>query len=344
MSIIGFIVPSLFALIVFTLPISGNPPIHSQPTTTAATADTFPSLPSTPPANESWSGTNRSSVLDNFREYSADLKSSNDVVNAIGVPDKGLSKMEQAHSWMETLGVVITALATIVLAWVTTVLARETKRLAVIGHCPQVVVTIEPSKRSMMWQELHVENTGTAPAFDVEIEFDPPLKLEKREFPLSKISVIKPRQIISTTLANYNTLKDKRFNVIARWALAPNGKKHDSLSYVFDAKFVEGMARLGDVPEIELARSVKRLSDEFANVASGFHKLGVNVFTRADRQAEEKEREEWLQQVQTEAEQAAQTSTTAVAEKPAVMPSSEPIGQPSVGPQCSTDGTRQPSA
>lgn len=206
--------------------------------------------------------------------------------------------MEALHSWIETIGVLVTAAATIALAWVTAVLARETKRLAAIGQQPQVIATIEPSLRSMIWLDLHLENTGTATAFDVALKFEPSLTLSRGDkIPLQSVPVLKPGQVLSSSFCDFSDIQDKEFSIIVEWARAPKSARRESVSYAFSAKNLEGMSRLGDIPIVEIASSTKKLADELVKLGSNFRKLEVNIYTEDDRAREATEREAWREEM-----------------------------------------------
>lgn len=215
-------------------------------------------------------------------------------------------------SWIEPIGVCVTAAATIVLAYVTYVLAKETKRLAAAGSQPQVFVTIEPNLHSMIWQDINVENTGTAPAFDISICFDPEFSFEGRALPLSHIDALKPRQIVSSSLCDFAALQGKTYKITAEWAKCPGAKERESLSYEFDAGHLEGISRLGGVPEIDAVDHLKKMSESIERMSRGHNRLEVNVHTSEDRTREQAELEAWRQTRRRAVEVAPQTEPTEI--------------------------------
>lgn len=197
--------------------------------------------------------------------------------------------MESFAGGIEAVGVCVTAVATIVLAYVTYVLAQETKRLAALGQQPEVLVTIEPSPRSVTMFMMHVENTGTASAFDIHLKFEPEIEYWHDFKPFVSLPVLKPRQRVSTLLCRYPQIKGKKFLVTADWTRRPENLDRESLSYMFDADFLSGIATLGDIPEIETAKSLKKIADEFGRISNATNKIGVNIYSRTDREREERE-------------------------------------------------------
>jgi hypothetical protein len=208
--------------------------------------------------------------------------------------------MSDLHAWIETVGVIVTALATIALARVTFVLAKETKRLADVGERPNVVITFEPNRRSMMYLDMIMQNVGTAPAYDVEFVFDPPLEIETQQGRtqpgmIKKISILKPQQLLVASFVSWADLRTKAFTTKVSWTRIPNSKKREDLSYFVDLQLLEGLRRLGGDPQVEMAQAVKKISDEVGHLGSGFRKLSVNTFSAADREKEQCEAEEWYE-------------------------------------------------
>ena len=64
---------------------------------------------------------------------------------------------------------------------------------------PHIVVTLEPNPWAAFYFDINIANTGNAPAYNVEVVFDPPLvnaeHREKSEIPFSKVSVLKNGQL-----------------------------------------------------------------------------------------------------------------------------------------------------
>ena len=90
--------------------------------------------------------------------------------------------MDSAQTWITTfiavgglLGSLVTAVATLFLWRVTKLLAVETKRMAEASAQPHVVATLDPNRWSMRHFDLKVDNTGNATAYDIKVDFTPPL-------------------------------------------------------------------------------------------------------------------------------------------------------------------------
>lgn len=100
----------------------------------------------------------------------------------------------------------ITALATFALAYLTLSLARATKHMAIATHSANVVASLESNQWHMTFFDLVIHNAGNAPAYDVFIQFDPPLPYsfddQETSPPLAGISLIRPGQLLSSSVGD----------------------------------------------------------------------------------------------------------------------------------------------
>lgn len=172
---------------------------------------------------------------------------------------------------------------------------------------PMVVATIEPNKWSMMHADICVANTGTAPAFNIAISYDPPLALSDELYkaqtpPLSKISALRPGQMLRCYFADNSNLPEGDFSIIIEWQLAPHTKKRrigwkrftapgnekrERLTYMMNMGHFEGFSKLGsDDPLMDVAGDLKKLREDFARVTGGQRRLQVDAFSSEDRAAE----------------------------------------------------------
>lgn len=189
-------------------------------------------------------------------------------------------------------GTVATALATFALWYVTSVLAKETKRMADASAQPQVVATIVPNRWSTIHLDIEVTNTGNATAFDVELSFDPPLQNgeardDGRPIPYQRISVIKPGQAFNSYLSEVGDYLDKSFTVTVQWKLHPTSGDTQTLSYWLNMGDYKGVSYLGArAPLTQVADQLKKLREDWQRVAKGSGKIKADVYSNVDRDRE----------------------------------------------------------
>lgn len=208
-------------------------------------------------------------------------------------------------SWSQLFVAFVTALATVALWHVTKVLAIETKRMAEGASQPNVVVTLEPSGWSIIHFNISVVNTGNAPAYGITISSEPPLPFKEtaeiKDAPLQNISILKPGQEMFSYLCEFSKLKDKRFKITTTWKRQPLSKTLESLTYEIDMADFSGVRHLGaSDPLIEIAKQIKTYREDWRNIASGFNRMKIDVFTSTDRVKEERRIRRKLQQLMKE--------------------------------------------
>ncbi|AOF84171.1 hypothetical protein BSY239_675 [Hydrogenophaga sp. RAC07] len=217
--------------------------------------------------------------------------------------------MESFPAWFPTvvaiggvLGTLVTAVATIFLWRVTSVLAVETQRMAMATSQPHVVATLDPNRWSMRHFDLKVDNTGNATAYDISVEFTPPLENgEGRsggiEVPFAKISVLKPGQGVASYLADYERVKGKVYTVRVSWRRAAAKPEREENVYTLNMADKQGVSQLGDDPLVQVAKHIKRMEEQWKPITSGAKRVKVDAFTSGDRLHErrvaDRQRRKW---------------------------------------------------
>ena len=220
--------------------------------------------------------------------------------------------MEEIPSWVNiiiaigsALGTSITAIATFFLWRVTKTLAHETTRLAEAAAQPHVVVTIKPNRWSLRHFDINIDNTGNATAYEIFVEFDPPLQNgeargERIAVPFQKVSVLKPGQGMSSYLSEFDKLNEKTYRVNVSWKRDSSNDLRQINSYILNMADYEGISHLGDEPLVEITKRIKKIEESWAPVAKGQKRTRVDIFSSFDRLHEAREanrqRRRWQQE------------------------------------------------
>jgi hypothetical protein len=165
-----------------------------------------------------------------------------------GIADTGWSLKT-----IETAASLLTAVAAVVLAIVATVLAIRMRSLGGLGGQANVTVNLEPNPWAINQVDLLVANSGTAPAYDVRIVFDPPLpafeKLRSNSKagspPLGHISLLRSSQLIRATLCQYAEINHAELSVSVSWSPQPQSRKRRATSYRLSMADYDGAAYSG---------------------------------------------------------------------------------------------------
>ena len=162
----------------------------------------------------------------------------------------------------------VPALATMALVWVTWTLAKETRRMAQASQ-PFVTATIEWNTWSMKHCDFVLQNTGNAPAFDIEARVTPTIRSDLRkdlEMPLQKVSILRPGQTMRSYLANSEEVGDEVRRVELKWRRKPGDKREMSVAY--DHYLPTDVSRLGpDSLEAQIAQQVKNIREDWSPIA-----------------------------------------------------------------------------
>lgn len=169
--------------------------------------------------------------------------------------------------WATVAATAVTAVATGVLAWFTWTMARATGRMADATNAPSVVATFEPNRWSFIHTDLVIENTGNAPAYDVRIEFDPPLKSDRDdepvdEPPLNRITALRPSTPLRHWVGRGYGMLESDYRVTVSWLSNPNSQKRDVLSYQLNLRHYKGLHQLGSGdPQVKIADELKKIRE-----------------------------------------------------------------------------------
>lgn len=185
----------------------------------------------------------------------------------------------------------LTAAATFFLWRVTRLLAHETKRMVDASVQPHVVVTLEPNSWAAFYFDINIANTGNAPAYDITVEFDPPLvnaeHRKNRGIPFNKVSVLKNGHSLNSSLCEYEQIKDQVYFVSISWSKQPGSTERDRNEYSYDMASFEGVSYLGArSPMTQIAEQVKKIREDWRPISQGAKKVRADVYTSSDRNEE----------------------------------------------------------
>ncbi len=203
---------------------------------------------------------------------------------------------------------VVTAFATIALLYVTRVLAQETKVLSRATSQAHVTATIEPNAWGVTYVDIFVTNSGNAVAYDIQLQFDPPLphsQGHRRDLsaPLHRISILKPGQTLQSNLAAFSDVSKQEYLVSISWKGNPKDTKRETFSYQLSMRDYEGVSYLGArSPAVMMAEQIKKIREDWKGVPSGHSRIKVDAFSRQERDEEARAQAEWIEQVRRESE------------------------------------------
>lgn len=200
----------------------------------------------------------------------------------------------------DTAAMWVTAFATIGLLVATIVLAKLTLLLARASSDPQIVVNIEPARWSNIHLEYKVANIGTGCAYDVTIEFDPPLQAfrdeaKTKDLPFNDVTMIRPGAEMVSFMGSWKDYFEDEFKVTVSWSRKPNGKKRQTTSYRLNLKHLHSASTLGNGngdPLVAIAQDLRKLREGIVPGLSGRKRIKMETYDSADRAIEREKIEE----------------------------------------------------
>ena len=223
--------------------------------------------------------------------------------------------MDSAQTWITTfidfgglLGTLVTAVATLFLWRVTKLLAVETKRMAEASAQPHVVATLDPNRWSMRYFDLKVDNTGNATAYDIKVDFTPPLingegRAGGMAVPFENISLLKPGQGVSSYLAEYPLVRKQVYSVRVSWRRSFADSTREENTYTINMADHQDVSDLGGDPMVKIANDLAKIREDLRSLAQGSKRLKIDAYTAGDRLHERRvaarQRRRWAQERQT---------------------------------------------
>lgn len=206
--------------------------------------------------------------------------------------------------WLNSNNGAITAIATVVLAFITFWYALVTQQLLKVGSTPQVVAYIVPNRTEISVLEFVLANLGKGPAYNVTVE----ILVGREELLAKKGTILEPRvpilvipqdeKIVTTFGSYFDLLEEPRLRPVTIRVSYQNsrGKKFSEITHI-DISQYDGLAGQIETPLKIISSSIKKIEQTM----SGWNmsRLKVETITSAENQ---KQREEWRKKAQAERE------------------------------------------
>lgn len=194
-------------------------------------------------------------------------------------------------TFISAIAALLTAIATFFLWRVTRLLAVETKRMVDASAQPHVVVTLDPNPWAAFYFDINIANSGNAPAYNIEVTFDPPLvnaeHRQEQNVPFSRVSVLKNGQSLNSSLCKYEQIKDQVYSVTVSWSKKPNNSEKEVHTYNYNMKSFEGISYLGARnPMTQIAEQIKKIREDWRPISQGNKKIKSDIFSQNDRDEE----------------------------------------------------------
>ena len=196
--------------------------------------------------------------------------------------------------FLNVLGVIVTAGATVFLWRATKLLSDKTNDMAEAMSRAHVVITILPDPRRVRHVQMVIDNTGNATAYDIKAEIKPIFtdnRSDKFSFPFQTLSLLRPGDELRGFVLEGHKLEDCTLNITISWALEPGSLKRVSQAYSLEASDFKYLTTPKDDPLAGVVEALNGVRNMFNQTPSRISKkrFQFDIFTHADRQRERKE-------------------------------------------------------
>lgn len=195
----------------------------------------------------------------------------------------------------------IVTLSTVAYVLLTATLVSETRRLREVQTEPKINIAFRPREEWINFIDLEIKNIGQGPAYNIQFNVTAETDSEANKnlvADLLKINMIRhglrylspERGFCSffTSMADgFNDKKVARFNVVITYESAL--KKRYKETFVLDFSELVGLLQLGEPPIHKIANKLEAMERDLHNIASGWKRFGVDVYSAKDRAEERAE-------------------------------------------------------
>ena len=226
----------------------------------------------------------------------------------------------------------VVAISTVFYAILTRQLVRETKTMREAQTQPVMSVRVQSHEDFLHVAMLHIENIGAGPAYNVRFSVNPDFELRPGTGLSSTgifqhgIKFVAPRQVHQQVLCNLIgqaeeiAKADSRFQFTISVSYEDLHKKQHEAVFPVDFLHLLGSTRIGTPALRSIAQDIDKIQQTVAHFASGFSRLRVETFDKADRDDERRFYEEqWETQSQPAADDANSAKNDVAVAKGAVQ-------------------------
>jgi hypothetical protein len=214
------------------------------------------------------------------------------------------------------LSVVFTAvvtLATAIYAALTWMLVRETSLMRQVQTEPKLEIIVRSLEIAIHIVRLHIKNIGLGPALNVR--FKPTIvsggdaaarlltEFTAPNFFSTGVAYLGPGQERLSAYTQMTQDHDGKIAAVLAFNVeyqSATGKQYREVISIDMSEF-KGSYQLGKPHLYAIAQSLERIEKDIGHLTSGFRRLRTDVYTAADRQAEQQESREALEAMRRQA-------------------------------------------
>ncbi|RQM70880.1 hypothetical protein [Aeromonas hydrophila] len=214
-----------------------------------------------------------------------------------------LDLLKQNSDALTVIFTAVVTLSTVVYAILTGILVSETRKMREVQTEPKIHITIDSFDFAIHIIRLNIQNIGLGPAS--ELKFEPAVieggasaenllgEFTKSNFFKTGLRHFGPGHNIYSSYTQTTEDFEGKSSSILSFKLSyksATGKKYTD-EIILDMSELKGRYQLGRPNLYEIAKSMEKIQKDIGNIASGFKRLKIDVYSSEDRQVEKEKME-----------------------------------------------------
>jgi hypothetical protein len=192
----------------------------------------------------------------------------------------------------------VVAFSTVVYAWLTAVLVKETRKIREVQTEPLIEMVIEPLEEAINIIRLRIKNIGLGPARNISFKSIVLKGGEGAQRLLSEftnvnffrngLAYLGPNQKVHSKYTQMAKNHEEKIKSIFQFDIKDEsitGKPHNEIA-IIDMSEMIGMCQLGTPNLYSIAKSLENTQRILEHVTSGFKKIKTDIYTHTDREKE----------------------------------------------------------
>ena len=203
----------------------------------------------------------------------------------------------------------VVTISTVVYAVLTAILVKETSKMRRAQTEPKVEMVVKSSEHWISLMRLHIKNIGLGPAYNVTFNVSSTADKEGGQAlikDLTRANLFKkglaylgPGQEI---IAGYSVMTqgyERKIEAVLNFKVGYRDCTQKNYSDSFNIDFTEfkGGSQIGTPPIYSISQSLEKIEKTLDQIATGWRRMKVDVFSQHDR---DQERKEWEKESQSD--------------------------------------------
>ncbi|MGE0156975.1 MAG: hypothetical protein AB7T17_08095 [Geobacter sp.] len=208
----------------------------------------------------------------------------------------------------------VVTISTVVYALLTAQLVNETRRMRQAQTEPKLEITLKSSDNWISLLRLHIKNIGLGPAYNIAFRVYGEADTEGANAIIKDVTkanlfdyglrYIGPGREIITGYTQMTKMYEQKIEAVICFEVTYKDcyQKEFQEKFRIDLSEFKGLTQIGTPPLYGIMESVEKMQKSIDNIATGWKKVQVDVYSQEDR---DRERRKWEKEEQEDAQRSA---------------------------------------